>query len=285
MPNTLPPTGMDAYAAYPVHPSGHGKAGYSKGDDLPASVDSKPSSPLHSPSDVRSRSPHRSKDPFFQPESRSASREPGRAEQLQKEAALRQVRAAQDASYEADLERAIRRSKRDAKSESRERSGSRSRGMSRIRAAIKDIVSDPFWHRASKEEGEHQDEAMRRIILDEVNAAKASTEAGSRDREARSKSRARSHARSPLSTSQPASRSQSRVRSVVDVLAGAGGANSPYDRKPAAAGPSSSTPAAATAAKDDIEVAPAASGVPVLAPAVPTVEPVAAAPEREAIAQ
>ncbi|GAA5940911.1 hypothetical protein JCM3775_006846 [Rhodotorula graminis] len=282
MPNTLPPTGMDAYAAYPVHPSGHGKAGYSKGDDLPASVDSKPSSPLHSPSDVRSRSPHRAKDPFFQPESRSASREPGRAEQLQKEAALRQVRAAQDASYEADLERAIRRSKRDAKSESRERSGSRSRGMSRIRAAIKDIVSDPFWHRASKEEGEHQDEAMRRIILDEVNAAKASTDAGSRDREARSKSRARSHARSPLATSQPASRSQSRVRSVVDALAGAGGANSPYDRKPAAAEPASSAPAPA---KDEIEVAPAATGAPALAPAVPTVEPVAAVEKREAIAQ
>ncbi|TNY22301.1 hypothetical protein DMC30DRAFT_415197 [Rhodotorula diobovata] len=296
MPNTLPPAGIDAYAAYPVHPAGHGQPGYRKGDDLPAVVsDSTPGSPLeapasstrgaHSPAEARSRSPFRIKpgasgDPFFRPESRSQSREPGRAELLQKEAALRQVRAAQDASYEADLERAIRRSKRDAaKSESRERSGSRSRGMSRIRAAIRDLVSDPFWHRASKEEGEHQDEAMRRIILEEVSAARASsTAAASHDRD---RARSKSRVRSPLS-SQPASRSQSRVRSVVDALAGAGGANSPYDRK-AAAGTAEDVDVDAERERER-----ETAGRLALAPAVPTVEPQAAeaaevADEREKV--
>ncbi|GAA5820146.1 hypothetical protein JCM3770_005391 [Rhodotorula araucariae] len=243
MPNTLPPTSIDATAAFPVHPAGHGQAAYRAGDDLPAVL---PDSGAPSPSGERSRSRSRSraraaggvKDPFFKPESRSASREPGRAEQLQKEAALRQVRAAQDASYEADLERAIRRSKRDDE-RARSQSGSRASSMSRIRAAIKDIVSDPFWHRASKEEGEHQDDAMRRIILEEVSAARASTTAGSRDRDHGHghghghghSSRAGSRVRSPLS-SQPGSRAPSRVRGVVDALAGAGGANVPYDRKP-----------------------------------------------------
>lgn len=128
--------------------AGHGKPAYHAGDDLPAHLpDSKPHTPSHSRPASRAASPSRpaSKDPFF--------RRDKDQEAAQREASLSQVRAAQDASYEADLERAIRRSKRDAGGE---RSASRGRGLSRIREAIRDIVNDPFWHRPTKDEAEHQ---------------------------------------------------------------------------------------------------------------------------------
>ncbi|GAA5901101.1 hypothetical protein JCM5296_007311 [Sporobolomyces johnsonii] len=144
--------------------------------------------------------------------------------------------SAQDASYEADLERAIRRSERDHKELERSASQSHSRseshhrgGLNRIRAAIKEIVDDPFWHRPTKEEA-NDPEYMHRIILEEVAAARASTDAGSRDRQARHASRSRSRVRSPFAasppTSQPGSRSQSRVRQIVgSMLGGSGGSH------------------------------------------------------------
>ncbi|GEM11907.1 hypothetical protein Rt10032_c17g5924 [Rhodotorula toruloides] len=149
MPHTLPPVDYNAVVD-PVIPAGHGRPAYHAGDDLPAHLpDSKSQTPSHSRPASRAASPSRvSKgDPFF------------RRDVDEREASLLQVRAAQDASYEADLERAIRRSKRDYESEQRksgERSASRGRGLSRIREAIRDIVNDPFWHRPTKEEAEHQ---------------------------------------------------------------------------------------------------------------------------------
>ncbi|GAA5930891.1 hypothetical protein JCM1841_001964 [Sporobolomyces salmonicolor] len=236
MPHTLPPAVIETTAVHPVLPSDK-EIHYTTGDTIKATQDdAAPRRPAalsrtSSSSEGRSRSPLRAliSDPFFKPESRSASREPGRAEQLQREAAMSQVRAAQDASYEADLERAVRRSERDQKrSESHSRSGSHHRGLDRIRAAIQEIVNDPFWHRPTKEEA-NDPEYMRRIIMDEVTAARASTDAASRDREARHASRSRSRVRSPLAsppTSQPGSRSQSRVRQIVgSMLGGSGGSH------------------------------------------------------------
>ncbi|GAA5865014.1 hypothetical protein JCM3774_003939 [Rhodotorula dairenensis] len=214
MPHTIDPVNLDVLVAHPVIPQGHGKPGYTTGQDLPAvRSDSNAASPATSrPSSrpgSRSHSPFRH-DSFFH----RGSNTPGSQEREQREATLRQVGTAQDASYEADLERAIRRSKRDeedrrrraGEAPSQERSDSHARGLSRIRAAIKELVNDPFWHRTSKAEAEHQDEFMKRVILDEVNHARASTDAGSRDRE-RSAARSRSRIRSPL-----ASRNASRDR-------------------------------------------------------------------------
>ncbi|BGP28202.1 hypothetical protein JCM10295v2_007189 [Rhodotorula toruloides] len=189
MPHTLPPVDYNAVVDPVIR------------DDLPAHLpDSKSQTPSHSRPASRAASPSRvSKgDPFF------------RRDVDEREASLLQVRAAQDASYEADLERAIRRSKRDYESEQRksgERSASRGRGLSRIREAIRDIVNDPFWHRPTKEEAEHQDDYMKRVILDEISAARASSTAAAHDREARSKSRSRVH--SPF-----ASRNASRARAI-----------------------------------------------------------------------
>ncbi|GAA5992620.1 hypothetical protein JCM10908_002691 [Rhodotorula pacifica] len=200
MPHTLPPVNLETLVAHPVIPQGHGQPGYTTGDEVPAIVgDSKPHSPSTSrPSSrpgSRSHSPFRH-DSFFKRGSNTA----GSQEREQREAIARQVGTAQDATYEADLERAIRRSKRDeedrrrrtGEAPSQERSDSHARGLSRIRAAIKELVNDPFWHRTTKAESEHQEEYMKRVILDEVHAARASTDAGSRDRAARSRSRVRS---------------------------------------------------------------------------------------------
>ncbi|BGP12005.1 hypothetical protein JCM10049v2_007925 [Rhodotorula toruloides] len=194
MPHTLPPVDYNAIVD-PVIPAGHGKPAFHAGDDLPAHLpDSKSQTPSHS----RPASPSRAKDPFFRRDVDQTT--------SQREASLSQVRAAQDASYEADLERALRRSKREYESErkkSGERSASRGRGLSRIREAIRDIVNDPFWHRPTKDEAEHQDDYMKRIIMDEISAARASSTAAAHDREARSKSRSRF-----------ASRNASRVRAI-----------------------------------------------------------------------
>ncbi|BGP21119.1 hypothetical protein JCM10213_008968 [Rhodosporidiobolus nylandii] len=212
MPNTMAPAAIDGAFVNPARPAGHGEAAYKVGGDLPASVESPPaSSPVDSRRPSLARGSSSSRDPFFRP---------GYEPNEERDNALRQVQAAQDASFAADMERAIRRSKRD-QSMSRDRAGgegegersaSHHRGMSRIRAAIKDLVNDPFWHRPSKEEAAHQDDEMKRIILREIEAARVSTEAGDIDR-ACAKSRSRSHARSPLS-SQPGSRSGSRVRGI-----------------------------------------------------------------------
>lgn len=125
---------------------GHGKPGYTSGQDLPAvRSDSRGASPATSrPSSrpgSRSHSPFRH-DSFFH----RGSNTPGSQEREQREATMRQVGTAQDATYEADLERAIRRSKRDeedrrrraGEAPSQERSDSHARGLSRIRAAIKE---------------------------------------------------------------------------------------------------------------------------------------------------
>ncbi|GAA5963501.1 hypothetical protein JCM8115_003388 [Rhodotorula mucilaginosa] len=214
MPHTMDPVNLDALVAHPVIPQGHGKPGYTSGQDLPAvRSDSRGASPATSrPSSrpgSRSHSPFRH-DSFFH----RGSNTPGSQEREQREATMRQVGTAQDATYEADLERAIRRSKRDeedrrrraGEAPSQERSDSHARGLSRIRAAIKELVNDPFWHRATKTEAEHQDEYMKRVIIDEVNHARASTDAGAHDRE-RAAARSRSRIRSPL-----ASRNASRDR-------------------------------------------------------------------------
>ncbi|GAA5971796.1 hypothetical protein JCM11641_001516 [Rhodosporidiobolus odoratus] len=228
MPNTMAPVDVEGLI-HPVKPAGHGEAKYSAGDDLPAAIPD--DSPAVSPSTTgrpallaqesststtsRSRSPFRN-DPFFQ--------RGGTQEDTEKANAMRQVAAAQEASYAADLERAIRRSKRDMDKNgpSTERGTSQGRSMSRIRSAIKDIVNDPFWHRPTKEEADSQDEYMKRVIMEEINAARASTEAGDLDR---AKARSRSRVRSPLA-SQPGSRSTSRVRSVVGGILGGNGGNS-----------------------------------------------------------
>lgn len=125
---------------------GHGKPGYTSGQDLPAvRSDSRGASPATSrPSSrpgSRSHSPFRH-DSFFH----RGSNTPGSQEREQREATMRQVGTAQDATYEADLERAMRRSKRDeedrrrraGEAPSQERSDSHARGLSRIRAAIKE---------------------------------------------------------------------------------------------------------------------------------------------------
>ncbi|GAA6009867.1 hypothetical protein JCM10207_002139 [Rhodosporidiobolus poonsookiae] len=111
---------------------------------------------------------------------------------------------------------------RKDKDGSASRDSSHARGMSRIRAAIREIVNDPFFHRPSKAEAADQDAELKRIIHEEISAARRSTEAGDMDRAI---SRSRSRMRSPLASqpssrpgSQPGSRSQSRVRQVFDGL-------------------------------------------------------------------
>lgn len=257
---------------------GHGKPGYTSGQDLPAvRSDSRGASPATSrPSSrpgSRSHSPFRH-DSFFH----RGSNTPGSQEREQREATMRQVGTAQDATYEADLERAMRRSKRDeedrrrraGEAPSQERSDSHARGLSRIRAAIKERecflsffacscrsvrlanldpgpalsltpicsqsrsrqrpVLAPRDQDRSRAPGSsaalffpsalaaqvaencpgtlpsQQDEYMKRVIIDEVNHARASTDAGAHDRE-RAAARSRSRIRSPL-----ASRNASRDR-------------------------------------------------------------------------
>ncbi|GJN94561.1 hypothetical protein Rhopal_007644-T1 [Rhodotorula paludigena] len=107
--------------------------------------------------------------------------------------------------------------------ESRSRSASRVRGLSRIRETIKEIVEDPFWKKSE------QDDEIRDLSPTNSTSIPPST-SGSRA-PSRSGSRA---GRSPLaggqSGSRPSSRSQSRVRAVIDTLAGMGGGNVPYGR-------------------------------------------------------
>ncbi|BGP58681.1 hypothetical protein JCM8202_003617 [Rhodotorula sphaerocarpa] len=216
MPHTVDPAYLDTTVAHPVIPQGHGKPGYTTEQELPTTA----ASPTHSSrpsSRPASRPGSRSASPFREIFRRTSSH--GRTqEEEQRENALRQAGTAQDASYEADLERAVRRSKREEEARLRrergespagaERSDSHGRGLSRVRAAIRELVNDPFWHRPSKDEAAHQDEEMKRIILEEVHKARASTEAGKEDRRA---GRSHSRIRSPLA-SQPASRSASHVR-------------------------------------------------------------------------
>lgn len=77
------------------------------------------------------------------------------------------------------------------------------------------LLPHRFFHRTTKEEAAHQSEQLRKIIMDEVEAAQASTKAGEEDREARSRSHSRQR-----DTSAPASRNQSRVRQAVGHLLG-----------------------------------------------------------------
>ena len=149
---------------------GHGKPGYTSGQDLPAvRSDSRGASPATSrPSSrpgSRSHSPFRH-DSFFH----RGSNTPGSQEREQREATMRQVGTAQDATYEADLERAMRRSKRDeedrrrraGEAPSQERSDSHARGLSRIRAAIKErecFLS--FFDRSSAASQDHAGAANR----------------------------------------------------------------------------------------------------------------------------
>ncbi|GAA5833407.1 hypothetical protein JCM11251_003484 [Rhodosporidiobolus azoricus] len=98
------------------------------------------------------------------------------------------------------------------KEEERSESKVRRDGMSKVRKAIRELVNDPFFHRPSKEEAAAQDAEMKRIILQEIDAARRSTEAGDLDRAV---SRSRSHARSPLGGSPAGSRNGSRAGSRV----------------------------------------------------------------------
>jgi hypothetical protein len=162
-----------------------------------------------------SRSRATSRDPFFR---RETSTDPHHQEDLQHQVIMDQVRHAQEGKYAADLERALRASRNESRSTTTG-DGSKSRSTSHIRAAIKAIVNDPFFHRA----GKHEDQAaeLHKIILSEVAAAKASSAAGEADRAKRegSSSRSRSRARGEDGArSQPGSRSQSRVRSAVSNL-------------------------------------------------------------------
>ncbi|GAA6043285.1 hypothetical protein JCM8097_003033 [Rhodosporidiobolus ruineniae] len=166
MPVTLPPDAQMPLVA-PVEPAPHGQANYEKGAHIPAVTDDAPQHGHTTSSLLHGESTTGS---------RSAS--PFRSESRG----------------------------RGAASTGEQRSDSHHRGMSRIRAAIREIVNDPFWHRPSKEEA-NDPEYQRRLIMNEVHAALDSTEAGDVDR---AKSRSRSHARSPLS-SQPGSRSGSKV--------------------------------------------------------------------------
>ncbi|GAA5873018.1 hypothetical protein JCM8547_000008 [Rhodosporidiobolus lusitaniae] len=231
MPNTLPPPLVDSIAVNPVHPDGHGNPLYTTGGPLPATVPSPSAvSPTAASPPGASRSPSRARarDPFFH-------RDSGTPE----EAAMNQAYQAQEASYAADLERAVRRSKREEKERVRSESRGRAadgehheRGLSRIRAAIKELVNDPFFHRPTSAEStlEAQQAEQRLIILREIAAAQASTEAGDIDR-ATSHSRSRSHVRSPLG-SQPSSREPSQSRGKLGKIVGGllGGSGGGHDR-------------------------------------------------------
>lgn len=162
----------------------------------------------------RSRSRAASRDPFFRPESRADSQDPHRAQDLQHQAIMAQVRHAEDAHYASDLERALRNSRHDTSGV-----GAKDRSTSHIRNMIKAIASDPFFHRPGAEED--QAAQLHQIILAEVAAAKASTAAGAADRQERKASRSRSRAREGEEVGSK-ERSQSRLRSAVSGLLGGG---------------------------------------------------------------
>ncbi|SCV67151.1 BQ2448_5797 [Microbotryum intermedium] len=186
MPHTLPPTFVETVAVHPVGTTVDHHTAYPTGDAVvPATYND--ASPVHTPSGERSRS--KSRDPFWKRSSRSQSGDPDYQRSQQLSATLGQIHTAQASTEAGQVDRATRHSLRDER-------GSKSRSVSHIRQMVKAIAQDPFFHRASTHQTEEERAAeLHQVILSEIQAAKASTEAGQADREKRHSSRSRSRVR------------------------------------------------------------------------------------------